>query len=162
MPELAKSILAEADPPWCPPAPIPTHLNPPWADHTLCFIWSLPFASLLVSNVLMCLFSCFQALSKMHLRSFCNLHFKFSIPCLQFNHVGPHDCSFFFFSPKLGFPGGLSGKESACQCRRHGFDPWVKKIPWRRKWQPTAVYLSGKAHGQRSVGSQKSWTWLSY
>ena len=33
----------------------------------------------------------------------------------------------------------LSGKESACQCRRHGFDPWVRKIPWRRKWQPTPV-----------------------
>ena len=30
----------------------------------------------------------------------------------------------------------LSGKESTCQCRRHGFDPWVGKIPWRRKWQP--------------------------
>ena len=43
-----------------------------------------------------------------------------------------------------GFPGGASGKEPACQCRRlktHGFDPWVGKIPWRRKWQPTAVFL---------------------
>ena len=28
-------------------------------------------------------------------------------------------------------------KESACQCRRHVFDPWIGKIPWRRKWQPT-------------------------
>ena len=36
----------------------------------------------------------------------------------------------------LGFPGGASGKESACQCKRHGFDPWVGKIPWRRKWPP--------------------------
>ena len=33
---------------------------------------------------------------------------------------------------------------------RHGFDPWVGKIPWRRKWQPTPVFLSGKPHGQRS------------
>ena len=32
-----------------------------------------------------------------------------------------------------GFPGGSDGKESACQCRRCGFDPWVRKIPWRRK-----------------------------
>ena len=38
---------------------------------------------------------------------------------------------------------GLSGKESACQCRRHGFDPWVGKILWRRKWQPTPVFLPG-------------------
>ena len=47
-----------------------------------------------------------------------------------------------------------SGKKSACQCRRHRrhrFDPWVGKIPWRRKWQPTPVFLPGKSHGQRSL-----------
>ena len=41
-----------------------------------------------------------------------------------------------------GFLGGANGKESACQYRRdkrQGFDPWVRKIPWRRKWQPTPV-----------------------
>ena len=51
-----------------------------------------------------------------------------------------------------GFPGGASGKEPACQCRRHrkcGFDPWVRKIPWRRKWQQ--VSLPGESHGQRSL-----------
>ena len=59
----------------------------------------------------------------------------------------------------------LSGKESACQCRRSKFDPWVQKIPWRRKWQPTPVFLPGKCHGQwspvglQSMGSQKSQTW---
>ena len=41
-------------------------------------------------------------------------------------------------------PRGLSGKESACQCRRCGFDSWVGKIPWRRKWQPAPVFLLGK------------------
>ena len=53
-----------------------------------------------------------------------------------------------------GFPGGTSGKESACQCRRHkrhGLDPWVKKIPWKRKWQPAPVCLSLKPYGQRSL-----------
>ena len=35
-----------------------------------------------------------------------------------------------------GLPWWLSGQESACQCRKCGFDPWVRKIPWRRKWQP--------------------------
>ena len=53
-----------------------------------------------------------------------------------------------------GFPGGASDKESACQCRRHkrcGSDPWVGKIPWRRKWHPTPVLLPGKCHGQRSL-----------
>ena len=46
------------------------------------------------------------------------------------------------------------GKEPACQCRRHkrrGFDPWVRKITWRRKWQPAPVFLPGKSHGQRSL-----------
>ena len=53
-----------------------------------------------------------------------------------------------------GFPGGASGKEPAYQCRRHkrqGFDPWVRKIPWRRVWQPTLVILPGESHGQRSL-----------
>ena len=53
-----------------------------------------------------------------------------------------------------GLPRWLSGKESACQCRRHrrpGFDPWIGKIPWRRKWQPTPVFTPGKSNGQRSL-----------
>ena len=45
----------------------------------------------------------------------------------------------------------LSGKESAYPCRRLGFNPWVGKIPWRRNWQPTPVFLIGKSHGQRSL-----------
>ena len=51
----------------------------------------------------------------------------------------------------------LSGKESACQCRRCGFNPWVRKIPWRRKWQPTPVSLSGEAHGQKSLVGFSLW-----
>ena len=42
-----------------------------------------------------------------------------------------------------GLPWWFSGKESSRQCRRHRFDPWVEKIPWRRKWQPTPVFLPG-------------------
>ena len=45
----------------------------------------------------------------------------------------------------------LSGKESACQCRRHRFYPWVGKICQKRKWQPTPVFLPLKSHGQRSL-----------
>ena len=56
----------------------------------------------------------------------------------------------------LAFTGGTSGKESACQCRRHVFNPWVGKIPWKRKWQSTPVSLPGKSHEQRSlVGLQR-------
>ena len=51
-------------------------------------------------------------------------------------------------------PGDTSGKESACQCRRHkkhGFNPWVWKIPWRRALQPIPVFLPRESHGQRSL-----------
>ena len=57
----------------------------------------------------------------------------------------------------MGFPGGTSGKESTCQCRRHRFNPWVRKIPWKRKRQPTAVFLPGKSHGQRSLVGYSLW-----
>ena len=40
-----------------------------------------------------------------------------------------------------------NGKGSACQCRRLRFNPWVRKIPWRREWQPTPVFLPGESHG---------------
>ena len=53
-----------------------------------------------------------------------------------------------------GFPGGASGKEPVFQCRgckKHGFDPWVGKTPWRRAWPPTPVFLPGEFHGQRSL-----------
>ena len=50
-------------------------------------------------------------------------------------------------------PSGTSDKEPSCQCRRrkrHRFNPWVGKIPWRRTWQPTPVILPGESHGKRS------------
>jgi len=53
----------------------------------------------------------------------------------------------------LDVPGGMSGKEPACQCRRPkrcGSNPWMGKILWRRAWQPTLVFLLGESHGQRS------------
>ena len=58
-----------------------------------------------------------------------------------------------------GFPGGSfiiccskkKKKESAAQCRRYRFNPWVVKMPWRREWQPTPVFLPGKSYGQRSL-----------
>ena len=55
----------------------------------------------------------------------------------------------------LGFPGGASGEEPACQyrrCKRHRFNPWVGKIPWRRAWQLTPVFLPGEFHGQEEPG----------
>ena len=48
-------------------------------------------------------------------------------------------------------------KEAACQCRRREFDPWVGKNPWRKKWQPTPVFLPGNSHGQRSLVGYSPW-----
>ena len=55
---------------------------------------------------------------------------------------------------QVGYP---DGKEPGCQCRRLRFYPWVRKIPWRRKRQPTPVFLPGKSHGQRSLGGYSPW-----
>ena len=49
------------------------------------------------------------------------------------------------------------GKESTCQCRTHGFDLWVGKITWRRKWQPTPVFLPGRSYEQRSLAGYSPW-----
>ena len=57
----------------------------------------------------------------------------------------------------IRIPRWLSDKRSHRQFRRHGFDPWVRKIPWRRKWQPTPVFLPGKFHGQRTVAGYSPW-----
>ena len=53
-----------------------------------------------------------------------------------------------------------SGKEPACQCRRYkrqDFNPWLRKIPWSRKWQPTPVFLPGKFHGQSRLAVYIPW-----
>ena len=56
-----------------------------------------------------------------------------------------------------GFPGGSDSKESVCNAGRPGFTPWVGKIPWRRKWQLTPVFLPGEFHGQRSLVGCSPW-----
>ena len=73
------------------------------------------------------------------------------------NCQGKHFITLFIFDAsklRLGFPGGASGKEPDCQCRkrkRRGFDPWFRKIPSRRAGQPTQAFLPGESHGQRSL-----------
>ena len=54
------------------------------------------------------------------------------------------------------FPWWLIWWRICLQCRRPGFDPWIRKIPWRRKWQPTPVFLPGKSHGRRSLEGYSS------
>ena len=57
----------------------------------------------------------------------------------------------------LGLPLWLSCWRICVQCGRPGFNPWVGKIPWRRKWQPTPVLLLGKFHQQRSMVGYSPW-----
>ena len=53
--------------------------------------------------------------------------------------------------------GWLSDKEPTCQRRRRGFNPWMGKIPRRRKWQSAPVFLSGRSHGQRNLVGYSPW-----
>jgi len=66
----------------------------------------------------------------------------------------------------VGFPGGSVARNPPAlqepqwvgsHCRKHGFSPWVRKIPWRRAWQPTPVFLPGESHGQRSLEDYSPW-----
>ena len=105
---------------------------------------------------------------------------NYSFPCLQrwgtSDHSFPtatrerHICFSILFHSSLlawGFSSGSVGKESACAShRRCEIDFWVRKIPWRRTWQPTPGFLPGKSHGQRNLwatvhGVAKSGTQLS-
>ena len=60
-------------------------------------------------------------------------------------------------NPLYEFPQRFSGKESTCQSKRWGFDPWVGMIPWRKKWQPSPVFLPEESHGQRSLVGLSPW-----
>ena len=71
-------------------------------------------------------------------------------------------CSYryYYLPDSCTFPSAASGKEPTCQCRRLkrcGLDPWVRKIPWRRRWQPAPVFLPGKSCGQRSQAGYSPW-----
>ena len=64
----------------------------------------------------------------------------------------------------MGFPNGSAVKDrlQSRRHRRYRFDPWIRKIPWRRKWQPTLVFLPEKSHGQRSLTDYNAWSCKEY
>ena len=74
-----------------------------------------------------------------------------------------------YLSIYLSFPGGASGNEPACQCKslkRHKFDPWVRKISWRKAWQPIPVFFLENSMYRGAWwatvhGVTKSWTQMS-
>ena len=61
------------------------------------------------------------------------------------------------FYSRAGLPCWLSSKQSSFQCRRHEFNPWVRKFPFRKKWKPTPAFLPGKSHRQRSLVGYSPW-----
>ena len=71
---------------------------------------------------------------------------RLSRDCAVSDHVADH-ALISWLSMHWSFIWGFPGS-SACQCRRLGFHPWVGKISWRRKWQPTTLFLPGKSHGR--------------
>ena len=76
----------------------------------------------------------------------CHFLLQGIFPTQDLNPALPHCRQKLYRLSPQGSPSGLSGKESTYQCRRHGFNPWVGKIPWRRKWQPSPGDLPGKSH----------------
>ena len=70
---------------------------------------------------------------------------------------GRHSSYLALYVVNEGLPRWLNGKESACQFRRLEFEPWVRKILWRRKWQPIPVFLPGESHAQRNLAGYSPW-----
>ena len=60
--------------------------------------------------------------------------------------------------PSRGLLRWCSGKDSACQCRTCEFNPWVRKIPWSRIWQPTPVFFPKKSHGRSNLARYSPWS----
>ena len=118
--------------------------------YTLAYIFFLTyiFFKLLVENVLP-YHTCIP-----HLRT---MGFVISHHCLLIENGEVKYGSFLLLPTAAGLPRWCGGKESACPSRRHGFDPWVRKFPWRRKWQPTSVFLPEKSHAQRSLANCSAW-----
>ena len=88
------------------------------------------------------------------------IHIYIHIHTYIYTYICTYICTnIYIYSVYIWSPWWLSCKEltfkagDCLQCRRHQFDLWVliKKIPWRRKWQPTPVFLPGEFHGQRSL-----------
>ena len=102
---------------------------------------------------------------------FCLKTFASALPALSHSYLAPalppsglcsdvnpawhlHRCLFFFL---LNYFSSLPSYRQCKRCKKHEFNLWVRKIPWRRKWQPTPVFLPGKSHGQRSLVGYSPW-----
>ena len=117
---------------------------------TILSLYSLFESRVIVKESQSCVHRCSRNISLHQLGRFFYIYFHYIcfhmiLHCILY-------CTILYFT--LGFPGVTSDKEPTCQCRRHKrckFDPWVGKIPWRRVWQPTPVFLFAESHAQRSL-----------
>ena len=102
------------------------------------------------------------------LTSWLQPHKKFCLLVTQFiqsqiaepQKLSGTECSLLLKAATFGHSFGASGKEPICQCRRHKrlrFEPWVRKILWRRTWQPTPVFMPREFHRQRSLAGNSTW-----
>ena len=82
-------------------------------------------------------------------------HVDFTVWWNRHTSINAQVIVYYWTSARSGW--WLGGKESACQCRRCGFDPWVGKILWKGKLQPIPVFLPGKFNGQRSLAGYSPW-----
>ena len=108
-------------------------------------------------------------LSKIKLIRFSQSNFEWSKEMLsEVNEKLNNQAHFIYISIqpthiKKGFPSALRSEESTSQCsryNRHQFDPWVRKIPWRRAWQPTPVFLPGESHGWGILVNYSPWGFM--
>ena len=120
-----------------------------WMDKQKWYIWTMKYYLALKRNEVM-----IHTAMKTHGRNV-NAYFQVKKSSLKCLHIMWFQLYIFLEKVKLQrqecFLGGTSGKELTCQCRRHKrlrFDPWVGKIPWRRKWQPTPIFLPGESQGR--------------
>ena len=82
---------------------------------------------------------------------------------MKTNKIMPYTFFLAFSLEHRRLPRWPSGKESTSQCRRRRFSPWVRKIPWSRKWQLTPIFLPGESHERGVCWAilhmvSKSWT----
>ena len=100
-----------------------------------------------------CLNSCFQCSWVYTLNGILRLFSR----CVFLKYRNTIDFCVLKINYCLNFPGGSDGKSVCLQYGRPGFNPWAGKILWRRKWQPTPVFLPGESHGRRSVVDYSPW-----
>ena len=124
-------------------------------------IHSQVYPLILISKLMITLSSTpnmsFQSFEFTKWKSLSPIRSKFSVSSLSLNNWCSGSPPFSVLSQYCDFPGGSDGTSVCLQCGRPGFDPLVRKIPWRRKWQSTLVLLPGKSYGWRSLVGYSPW-----